>query len=237
MGRDRLRISRSVVRIPLGGPAVTPNARTVAAATACCRVLRDERHSAHAATRRLLRAQRRCRYRLPGRWSTVPIDIVFVRGITAALSSTWKPLLVRHVEGSPGLVSMLDKRGRSLRRPREVQSIETTMDDVRAVMDAAGSSSAMLWSGASSTGMAVLFAATYPDRCTGLVLFDPRIEGTRAADYPWAPTTEEWRHQLALIRAGWGDRDISRGWRTSGLPRSRQTRHSATGSSGTCAAA
>ena len=72
------------------------------------------------------------------------------------------------------------------------------MDDVRAVMDAAGSSSAMLWSGASSTGMAVLFAATYPERCTGLVLFDPRIKGTRAADYPWAPTTEEWRHQLAL---------------------------------------
>jgi len=107
---------------------------------------------------------------------------------------------------------MLDKRGTGLSdRPREVQSIETTMDDVRAVMDAAGSSSAMLWSGASSTGMAVLFAATYPERCAGLVLFDPRIKGTRAADYPWAPTPEEWRHQLALIRAGWGDRTYLEG--------------------------
>ena len=40
----------------------------------------------------------------------------------------------------------------------------------------------------------------------GLVLFDPTDQGTRAADYPWAPTTEEWRHQLAVVRAGWGDR-------------------------------
>lgn len=46
------------------------------------------------------------------------------------------------------------------------------MDDVRAVMDAAGSKSAMLWSGGTSTGLSVLFAATYPDRCAGLVLFD-----------------------------------------------------------------
>jgi class 3 adenylate cyclase len=144
-----------------------------------------------------------------------PTDIVFVRGIAGDLLSTWEqPLLVRHVEGlaAIGRVLMLDKRGTGLSdRPREVQSIETTMDDVRAVMDAAGSSSAMLWSGASSTGMAVLFAATYPERCTGLVLFDPRIKGTRAADYPWAPTTEEWRHQLAMTRAGWGDRGYLEG--------------------------
>src|SRR4026209_1183923 len=103
-----------------------------------------------------------------------PVDIVFMRGITGDLLSTWdQPLLVRHVEGlgECGRVLMLDKRGTGLSdRVREVQSLETTMDDVRAVMDAAGSVRAVLWTAASSTGIGVLFAATYPERCAGLVL-------------------------------------------------------------------
>jgi len=139
-----------------------------------------------------------------------PTDIVFVRGITGDLISTWEqPLLVHHVEGlaASGRVLMLDKRGTGLSdRVREVQSLETTMDDVRAVMDAAGSERAVVWTGSSSTGIGVLFAATYPERCAGLVLFDPRVKGIRAADYPWAPTEEEWRKQLADVRGRWGER-------------------------------
>ena len=53
-----------------------------------------------------------------------------------------------------------------------------------------------------STGLGLLFADTYPDRCLGLAIVDPRIRGTRAPDYPWAPTPEEWRRQLAEVRAG-----------------------------------
>jgi len=102
---------------------------------------------------------------------------------------------------------MLDKRGTGLSdRVREVPSLETTMDDIRAVMDAVGSERAILWSGGTSTGLTVLFSATYPDRCAGLVLFDPRIRGIRATDYPWAPSPEEWRETLAEVRAGWGER-------------------------------
>lgn len=139
------------------------------------------------------------------------VDIVFLRGITGDLLSTWEqPLLVRHVEGlaANGRVLMLDKRGTGLSdRVREVQSLETTMDDVRAVMDATGSERAVLWTGGPASGLAVLFAATYPDRCAGLVLFDPRIQGIRAPDYPWAQTEEEWRGQLADIRSRWGTRE------------------------------
>ena len=83
---------------------------------------------------------------------------MFVRGITGDLLSTWEqPLLVRHVEGLAecGRVLMLDKRGTGLSdRVREVQSVETAMDDIRAVMDAAGSDRAVLWSGSTSTGSA-----------------------------------------------------------------------------------
>jgi class 3 adenylate cyclase len=102
---------------------------------------------------------------------------------------------------------MVDKRGTGLSdRVREVHSAETAMDDVRAVMDAVGSANAVLWTGGTSTGIGVLFAATYPERCSGLVLFDPRIKGIRAADYPWARTEDDWREQLADVRTGWGER-------------------------------
>ena len=149
-----------------------------------------------------------------------PVDIVFIRGITGDLLSTWEqPLLVRHVEGltTSGRVLMLDKRGTGLSdRVREVQSLETSMDDIRAVMDAVGSERAVLWTGGNATGIGVLFAATYPERCAGLVLFDPRVMGVRAPDYPWAQTEEEWRKQLGEIRARWGARDyfeeLAREW-------------------------
>ena len=171
-----------------------------------------------------------------------PTDIVFVRGITGDLLSTWEqPLLVRHVEGLAafGRVLMLDKRGTGLSdRVREVQSLETTMDDVRAVMDAAGSESAVLWSGGTSTGLSVLFAATYPDRCTGLALFDPRIKGTRDARLPVGSDGGG-----VARAAGRGARRLGR----ARLPRAPgprvgpggapRTSASATGSSGTCAAA
>ena len=141
---------------------------------------------------------------------TGPVDLVFVRGTTGDLLSTWEqPLLVRHVEdlAESTRVLMLDKRGTGLSdRVREVQSIETTMDDVRAVMDAAGSERAVLWTGSASTGIGVLFAATYPERCSGLIIFDPQVKGTRSDDYPWARTEEEWREELAAVRAGWGER-------------------------------
>ncbi len=141
-----------------------------------------------------------------------PGDIVFVRGMAGDLVSTWdQPLLVRHVEGLAeiGRVIMLDRRGTGLSdRVREVQSLETAMDDVRAVMDDVGSDSAAVWTGSTATGIGVLFAATYPDRCTGLVLIDPRVKGTRSDDYPWAPSAEQWREQLARIRNGWGSREF-----------------------------
>jgi len=132
-----------------------------------------------------------------------PTDVVFVRGITGDLLSTWEqPLLVRHVEGLAdcGRVLMLDKRGTGLSdRVREVQSLETTMDDIRAVMDAAASESAVLWMGGNSTGIGLLFAATYPERCAGLVLFDPRVKGIRSPDYPWAPTLEERLEEMERV--------------------------------------
>jgi pimeloyl-ACP methyl ester carboxylesterase len=141
-----------------------------------------------------------------------PIDLVFVRGTTGDLLSSWdQPLLVRHLEGLADFVRllMLDKRGTGLSdRVREVPTLEARMDDVRAVMDAAGSERAVLWSAHEGTRITTLFAATYPERTSGLALFDPSARGVRGTDYPWAPTEAEWRQRLREIGDGWGKRDF-----------------------------
>ena len=126
--------------------------------------------------------------------------IVFVRAYASDLLSSWEqPLLVRHVLGlaESGRVLMLDKRGTGLSdRTREVQTLETRMDDLRAVMDDAGVERASFFTGQSSSPLPILFAATYPERTEALLLLEPMVKGTWAPDYPWAPTEEDWRQRL-----------------------------------------
>src|SRR6266480_1369033 len=141
-----------------------------------------------------------------------PVDVVWFRGMAGDLLSTWdQPLLVRHATGLAAFsrLLMLDKRGTGLSdRVREAPTLETRMDDVRAVMDAAGSERAVLWTGHEGSRTALLFAATYPERTAGLVLLEPSVRGTGSADYPWAPNEEEWRRRLASVREGWGQREF-----------------------------
>jgi len=140
-----------------------------------------------------------------------PTDVVFVRGFTGDLLSAWdEPLLVRHLEGlaSNGRLLVLDKRGTGLSdRVSGVPTIETRMDDVRAVMDAEGSQQAVLWSGQEGTHVTAFFAATYPERTLGLVLLDPSARATPSDDYPWAVPESEWMERLNDVRANWGKRE------------------------------
>jgi class 3 adenylate cyclase len=140
-----------------------------------------------------------------------PLDLVFVRGSVADLLAAWEePRFLEHVEGlaSFARVLLFDKRGSGLSDPvRQVPTLEARMDDVRAVLDAAGAGPAVLWSGHEGTRLAILFAATYPERTRALVLYDPTARGLWAPDYPWAPTEDAWLDKLAEVRARWGDRD------------------------------
>jgi len=157
-------------------------------------------------------------YQVVGEGAT---DVVFVRGTLADLLAGWDmPLFVDHVEGlsQSSRAILFDKRGSGLSDPvRQVPTLETRMDDIRAVMDAADSERAVLWAAQEGTRIAVLFAATYPERTSALVLYDPTARGLWAPDYPWAPTEEEWRRELREIHDRWGDRDylVSRAQRLS----------------------
>jgi class 3 adenylate cyclase len=141
-----------------------------------------------------------------------PVDVVWFRGMAGDLLSTWdQPLIVRHAVGLAGFsrLLMFDKRGTGLSdRVREAPTLETRMDDVRAVMDAADSERAVLWTAHEGSRTALLFAATYPERTAGLALLEPSVRGTGSSDYPWAPSEEEWRRRLASVREGWGQRNF-----------------------------
>jgi class 3 adenylate cyclase len=137
-----------------------------------------------------------------------PVDLVVVRGSLSELSSVWdQPLFVRHVEGLAAFsrVLMFDKRGMGLSdRLRSAPTLESRMDDIRAVMEDAGVERAAIMAAHEGTRIAIMFAATYPERVLGLVLHEPSVRGRRTPDYPWARTDDEWRTWLAEVSADWG---------------------------------
>jgi pimeloyl-ACP methyl ester carboxylesterase len=137
-----------------------------------------------------------------------PIDLVFVHGFAGNLdveleSPYHRPFHERL--GSFSRLILFDRRGTGLSdRMREAPTLETRMDDLRAVLDAVGSESAVLFGTFEAASMCLLFAATYPERTHGLVLYNPVAKGTAAPDYPWAEPLEAWRRTgLDELLASW----------------------------------
>ncbi|HEX6680006.1 MAG TPA: adenylate/guanylate cyclase domain-containing protein [Gaiellaceae bacterium] len=136
-------------------------------------------------------------------------DLVLVPGFISHLELDWEEPRYAQFLGRLASFSrliMFDKRGTGLSdRPGGLPDLETRMDDVRAVMDAADSERAALFGYSEGGPMACLFAATYPHRTTALVLY-----GTYArrrdpdADYPWAATWEERRRYAEEVEREWG---------------------------------
>jgi class 3 adenylate cyclase len=104
-----------------------------------------------------------------------PVDVVFVTGFVGHLEIMWEePRVARFFErlGSFARVVIFDKRGQGLSdRPATPPALEEHMDDLRAVMDAAGLERAALFSISEGGPMAIMFAASHPDRVTSLVLY------------------------------------------------------------------
>lgn len=103
-------------------------------------------------------------------------------------------------------VILFDRRGVGLSDPAGgAPTLEERMDDLRAVMDAAGSQRAALVGMSEGATMGMLFAATYPERVTALVLWGAMARSTAAPDYPWAPEREAVEEaQEELVGPMWG---------------------------------
>ncbi len=138
-----------------------------------------------------------------------PIDVVLVLGFATHLELQWEsPPQARFFDRISSFARLIifDKRGTGLSDPvTEVPTLELRIDDVRAVMDAAGSERAALFGISEGGPMSVLFAATHPDRVTALVLYGAMGRTTEAPDYPWASPAEALRESAAeFIAPYWG---------------------------------
>ena len=132
-----------------------------------------------------------------------PIDLVYTNGIWSNLDTLWEePRWVRYAErlASFSRLIMFDMRGIGLSdRGPGPPLIELQMDDVRAVMDAAGSESAAIYGAARGGAMMMLFAATYPERVRALVLYATLAKTIRAVDYPYGRTEAEQEEFLRIF--------------------------------------
>jgi class 3 adenylate cyclase len=139
-----------------------------------------------------------------------PPDLVLVDQWFSNMEAQWEfPPLARLLTrlASFSRLILLDKRGTGLSDPvplGALPTLEEWMDDVRAVIEAAGSERAAIVGGIGASYLAILFAATHPDRTSALVLVDGYARASQAPDYPWGIPAEVLPAQLDQVRYGWG---------------------------------
>ena len=132
-----------------------------------------------------------------------PLDLVFVPGFISNLDLYWdESNMARFLSrlGSFSRLILFDKRGTGLSdRLGNLPTLEERMDDVRAVMDAVGSSKAALFGISEGGAMSMLFAATYPERTQALILY-----GTYADFHTWVLPRDRFDIFLEKIDRTWG---------------------------------
>jgi pimeloyl-ACP methyl ester carboxylesterase len=161
-----------------------------------------------------------------------PLDVVIAPAWVTHVELQWEPAgwaaLLRSL-AEQARVLVFDKRGTGMSdRIAGVPTLEERSDDIRAVMDAAGSGRAALWGASESVPMSVVFAASHPERVSALVLEGGMARMLWAPDYLFGDTEREWREYIeeeveafvtpggleALIRNGFrsADEEELRAW-------------------------
>jgi len=137
-----------------------------------------------------------------------PFDVVYVPGFVSHVELGWTTPPMATAWSRLASISRLivfDKRGTGMSdRVAGAPTLETRMDDVRAVMDAVNSERAALFGISEGGPMSVLFAATYPERTSALILYGTIAKGSWAPDYPWGPMGEGREEWYEEIRREWG---------------------------------
>lgn len=147
-----------------------------------------------------------------------PRDLVYVPGFASNIDVMWDDPDTARFLGTLASFSRLivfDKRGTGMSDAVPIDrlpTLEERMDDVRAVMDAVGSERATLMGHSEGGNMSILFAATYPDRCDGLILVSCYAKRTWSEDYPWAPEASDREAEITAIERDWGDPSRIPGW-------------------------
>jgi pimeloyl-ACP methyl ester carboxylesterase len=132
-----------------------------------------------------------------------PINLVLVPGFVSNVENYWdQPDFARFLTrlASYARVVTFDKRGTGgSDRVGELPGLDLRMDDLRAVMDAAGMEQAALLGISEGAPLSILFAATYPDRCRALALY-----GSFSRFSYWFPTEEALAIFFGYVEKAWG---------------------------------
>lgn len=143
-------------------------------------------------------------YQITGSGTT---DLVLVAGFVSHLMLDWTERRHAHFLHRLGTFSRLvrfDKRGTGMSdRPPGLPDLETRMDDVRAVLDAARSERAVLFGYSEGGPMSILFAATHPERVAALVLYSSYARRIWTPDYPWGFRAEERERYAQQLEQDW----------------------------------
>jgi pimeloyl-ACP methyl ester carboxylesterase/DNA-binding winged helix-turn-helix (wHTH) protein len=161
-------------------------------------------HDAAAPIRYTQRDDLNIAYQVTG---TGPPDLVLVAGFVSHLMLDWTERRHAHFLRRLGTFSRLirfDKRGTGMSdRPGDLPDLETRMGDLVAVMDAARSERAVLFGYSEGGPMSILYAATYPERVDGLVIYSSYARRLWAPDYPWGFRPEERARYAEQLEADW----------------------------------
>ena len=123
-----------------------------------------------------------------------PLDLVLVHGPFTNLEVLWDiPEYRDYCDRLASFTRVIcfDKRGMGLSDRAHFGTLEERMDDVRAIMDAAGSQTAVLKGVSEGGPMSMLFAATYPERTQALILCGAEVKEETTEDWPWGESTRQ----------------------------------------------
>lgn len=137
-------------------------------------------------------------------------DLVYLPGFVSNIEIAWENRLVsrflRRLASFSRLI-LMDRRGTGLSdrlSPADLPPIETLAEDLIAVLDEIGSDRTGLLAFSDSACVCALFAATYPERTSGLALYGTAAVGLATAEFPWQWTETEWDSYFDEMARGWG---------------------------------
>ena len=137
------------------------------------------------------------------------LDLVLVPGFVSNIELYWQIPPVRSILerlASYARVVIFDKRGTGLSDPvADVPPLEQRLDDIHAVMSAAGVERAAIYGISEGGPAALLFTATYPERVSALVVYGSTPRFSAAEDFPWGASPEQAAAIRDEVEHDWGD--------------------------------
>lgn len=141
-------------------------------------------------------------------WGTGPIDILYLPGWISHLELQWAhPLSARFLErlGRAGRVITYDRRGTGLSDRDATGTLDERLVDIRHVLDAAGSARAFVFGVSEAGCTAAMFAARFPERVAGLVLYGSTARALNGDQYDGGNDPAVLEYALGTILSQWGE--------------------------------